>query len=741
MEPISPISEEMNGAAVESSHILDEIDSEDLKLFLAESYENLNQFEQDVLTLENTPLDSDRLNRLYRSLHTIKGNCGFLPLPKLEAIAHAGETFLGEIRSGQQDFTPQVADILLQLTDTIRQLLENIETQGSEDSSDRFHNYAHVIATLTALGAKEQAENTSGSQRQASDISAVMLEEAEEPEAKSTAVDSTIRVQIDLLDHMMNLVGELVLARNQVLQLVGAQEATLTAACQQINLITNELQDSVMRTRMQPISTLWRNLPRLVRDVAIACHKEVTLTLDGSDTELDRSIIAALKDPITHLIRNCIDHGIESADVRTRLGKPGQGSLALRALQENGKVVLEVRDDGAGIDPVKVKARSQQLGLISAAQAESMGDREALNLIFTPGFSTSTAVTHVSGRGVGMDVVRRNLEAVNGSVEVESQLGQGTLFRLRIPLTLAILPILLVVGGGERFAIPQGSVQELIRIEGKDLIDRSIETLLDISVYRLRGQILPLINLADVLELVTVPNDVLYMVVIATDGYRFGLVVDQIEDTQDVVVKPLSKQLKTLKMFAGATVLGNGEAALILDMAGLARYAQVQPQASATQTVPDQEGETDRQLILIVLVRDERGESTRMGIILDQDTRLEMIPRHQIEKVGQQFLMQYRDRIVALIDLQGVFSTSQTEFDRLEETVAVVVLTLEGDRTVGLIVHDILDIAEESLAITGAASQIGLQCYATVQNQITQILDLPEVVELAHPKALASNRR
>lgn len=738
---MEPINEAGNRASIESfsaNDVLDGIDIEDLKLFLAESYENLNQFEQDVLSLENSALDTDRLNRLYRALHTIKGNCGFLPLPKLEAIAHAGETLLGGIRVTKQDLTPQVTDILLQLTDTIRQLLGTIETTGTEGNLD----YSQMIAGLTAL-CSEGNNQQETEQTIAEVIPAVILEEApEEPEAKNaTPLDAaSIRVQTDLLDHLMNLVGELVLARNQVLQLISTDDSMLNATCQQINLITNELQDSVMRTRMQPISTLWRNLPRLVRDLAIACHKEVSLTLKGSETELDRSIIAALKDPLTHLIRNCIDHGIEPAATRAAMGKPRSGALTLRALQENGKVILEIRDDGAGIDPVKVKTRSQQLGFVSAAQAETMGDRDALNLIFTPGFSTTTAVTHVSGRGVGMDVVRRNLESVNGSVEVESQLGQGTTFRLRIPLTLAILPTLLVTSGGERFAIPQGSIQELIRIEGKDQISHSIETLLDISVYRLRGQILPLINLADVLKLATVPSDVLYIVVIATDGYRLGLIVDQVEDTQDIVVKPLSKQLKSLKMFAGATVLGNGDAALILDMAGLARYANVQQQmqiVAAQSAEREAEALADRQLILLVL----GGDNTRMGIVLDQDTRLETIPRSQIEKVGQQYLMQYRDRIVSLINLQTIFTGTIQDLEQLEEMVSVVVLTLAGDRTVGLIVHQILDIAEESLTVTGAASQAGTQCYATVQGQITQILDLSEIVALDRTPELALSAR
>jgi two-component system, chemotaxis family, sensor kinase CheA len=415
---------------------LNDVDAEDLQLFLVECQENLNQFEQDTLSLENNEYNPDRVNRLYRALHTIKGNCGFLPLPKLESIAHAGETLLDAVRTAQCPITPETATVLLQLTDTIRQLLKIIETNTTEGNQD----YSRLISTLIGL-CPSQVEGEARSTAQ-------IVEEAnthvEETSLDSATLDSTIRVSVELLDQVMNLVGELVLARNRVMQLAETRDKTFIATYQQLNLITNELQDSVMRTRLQPISTLWRNLPRLVRDVALACGKEVNLTLEGSETELDRSIIAALKDPLTHLVRNCIDHGIERPPVRLAKGKSAQGSLILRASQKSGKVILDIQDDGAGIDPVQLKVKAQQQGLLSTTQAESIRDAEALDLIFTPGFSTAAEVTHVSGRGVGMDVVRRNLEAVNGTVEVASQPDKGTTFRLKIPLTLAIQPTLLI---------------------------------------------------------------------------------------------------------------------------------------------------------------------------------------------------------------------------------------------------------------------------------------------------------
>jgi two-component system, chemotaxis family, sensor kinase CheA len=694
---------------------LNEIDTEDLEAFLVESQEILSQFEQDVLALEKNVVDPDRVNRLYRGLHTLKGNCGFLPFPKLEAIAHAGESLLESIRTAQRDFTPDVATALLQLIDTVRRLLTTIETTSTEGDRD----YSGLLATLTALCTSTANSATVES------ISTV-----NEPDLQNSAMlDSTIRVQVELLDQVMNLVGELVIARNQVLQLTTHSDPLLISTCGQIDFITNELQDSVMRARMQPISTLWRNLPRLVRDVALSCGKEVTLTLEGSETELDRNIISALKDPLTHLVRNCIDHGIESPEVRIAQGKLAQGSLKLKALQESGKVILEITDDGAGIDADRLKAKAQQLGLISGAQAESFSDREAYELIFLPGFSTTTEVTYVSGRGVGMDVVRRNLESVSGTVEVESQPGQGTTFRLKIPLTLAIIPTLLVCAGGERFAIAQTNVRELVRIEGKAEIEQKIETLLNVPVYRLREQLLPLVDLAGVLELAAAPSDVLYFVAIESDGYRFGLIVDRIEDTQDIVVKPLSKQLKSLGMFAGATVLGNGDAALILDATGLAAYAGVRQQSQLVATVDRIEAREEQHLILIVL----GAENSRMGIVLDRETRLETIEVERIERVGEQYLVQYRDRIVSLIDLQTFFTKTPRSLAEFEEVIPIVVVMLEDGRSVGLIVERLLDIVEESLTVTGVAGRPGVRCYATIQGQITEILDLDAIVALANP--------
>lgn len=706
---------------------LTQVDDEDIQVFLIEGQDILNGMEQSILSFETTAsIDPQQFNQLYRGLHTLKGNCGFLPFPKLEAIAHSGETLLDTLRSTQQNFTSDIATTLLQTIDSIRNIFQTIQATGQEGTDD----YSALVARLTALSQPSTLVETQ--EKKLAPLETQFLNT--EPLATS---ESTIRVSIDLLDRLMNLVGELVLARNRMLQLLAInRDSTLVATTQHINFVTNELQDSVMRSRLQPIGTLWRSLPRMVRDLSLACGKSVRLELEGEDTELDRSIIAALKDPLTHLIRNCIDHGIEPPEMRTATGKPACGVLKIRAVQGSGKIKLELHDDGRGIDPAQLKLRSGQLGLISNVQADAMSDREAFDLMFLPGFSTAAEVTRLSGRGVGLDVVRRNIEAVNGTVSVESELGKGTTFCLRIPLTLAIVSALLISSGNERFAIPQASIQELVRIEGVDAIERSIEYLLGAPVYRLRGQILPLVYLNQVLALPTAQETaLLHIVVINVDGYRFGLIVDAIEDTQEIVVKPLSKQLRSLTMFAGATILGDGTVSLILDAIGLAQQADVNAQPTVLDTT--EQTYDNRQLVLLV----QAAQGSPLGILMNRATRLETIPISQIERVGDRYLMQYRDRIVALIDLSALLSNTPRSLDRLNaelnDPLSIVVITLDDERTVGLVVDAIVDIVEESLGVTSAANRPGVQYYTTVKGQITEILDLMEIVELANPHRAA----
>ncbi len=704
-----------------------EID-DDVKAFLVESYENLNQIEQDIINLETNYNNEEILGRIYRSVHSIKGNCGFLPFPKLESVAHAGENLLGCLRDRRLAVNSSIITALLQSVDTIRQLLTQIEAEGNEGNDD----YSTLLQALTDL-----QETPPSPPSPPSPSSPPAYSQSHSPLETS---ESSIRVNVDLLDRVMNLVGELVLARNQIAQLCATEKDTaFTTTCQRLSLITTELHEGVMKTRMQPISTIWQKFPRAIRDLAFACGKQVQVEMAGAETELDKSIIEAIKDPLTHLVRNCIDHGIETPDVRVARGKPVAGQLSLRAFHESGKVNIEISDDGKGIDPEQIKQKAQQLAAIAAAQAADLSESDAVNLIFLPGFSTAKQVTNLSGRGVGMDVVKANIEKINGKVDVHSKLGQGTTFKIKIPLTLAIIPALIVVSGGARYAIPQTSLQELVRLEGQAL--NGIEILYDVPVYRLRGKILPLLYLNRELQLedTTTDRETVNIVAIGADDYQFGLIVDAIEDTLDIVVKPLGRQLKHISTFAGATILGDGKVALIIDAIGLANRAgvsQIQKRWDNTAAMPEQAD--NRQMVLLF----HGPQGARMGITLDLASRLEEFPSTAVEKVGNQYVVQYRGNILSLIDLHAVFGIDDSPIPQADinhsndDTLQVVVISFNQEQSYGLVVDRILDIVEESLTIKGTASRPGILYLALIQGQVTEILDVESVIRIVNPHLL-----
>ncbi len=559
--------------------------------------------------------------------------------------------------------------------------------------------------------------------------------------------DGAIRVDVGQLDKLMNLVGELVLARNQIVQFTNqAQDSTFLNASQRLNIITTELQESVMKTRMQPIGNVWAKFPRVVRDVSHELGKRVQLVMEGNETELDRTIIEAIKDPLTHIVRNAIDHGIETPDVRRADGKPDEGMLILRAFHEGGQVNIEIMDDGRGINVARVKQKAVEKGLVQPDHAARMGDREAFNLIFLPGFSTAEKITNVSGRGVGMDVVKTNIEKIGGSVDVLSDDGRGTTIKIKIPLTLAIIPALIVTSGGERFAIPQVSLVELVRLEGTQA-QRGIEMLYGAPVHRLRGHLLPLCYLNRELELsagapvtaglpvsptstgTEAGDGAVNIVVLQADGRQFGLIVDEINDTEEIVVKPLGKQLKGITCFAGATIMGDGQVALILDVLGLAQHANIVTEIRDRGLVESVRGDGQsaaRQTLLLF----EVGRDGRMAVPLSTVARLEEFPRSQVERSGRQEVVQYRGQILPLIrvaDFLGAPSAS-AESDPMQ-----VVVYAEQNRSVGLVVGRINDIVEESIAVRREAAGDGILGSAVIQNRVTDLLDVPSIIRRADP--------
>src|ERR1700704_5818094 len=553
-------------------------DGDIVKDFLVESYENLDRLDRDLVGLEKNPHDRDALAGVFRTIHTIKGTCGFLGFPQLEKVTHVGENLLTRLRDGQLTLNPELTTALLGMVDAARQMLGSIDVSGGEGEPDD----TRLIATLTRLQQSPEAaaksvvapvpEHASEAAELSSSIGDILIQRAgvtqaeillavekqkegdprrmgeilveqgaarpadvvdalrfqQSSRAAATASDSTIRVDVALLDKVMNLVGELVLARNQVLQFASrTKDTAFLATSQRLNLITTELQEGVMKTRMQPIGNIWGQFPRTVRDVALGCGKEVAIEMEGKETELDKTIIEAIKDPLTHLVRNSVDHGIELPEVRVKAGKNATGRLILRAFHEGGQVTIEITDDGGGLNAERIRKKAVERGMVTAEQAGRMTEREVFNLIFLPGFSTAAKITNVSGRGVGMDVVKTNVERIGGTVDVQSILGQGSTVRVKIPLTLAIIPALVVTCGGDRYAIPQVSLLELVRLEG-DEVGKGIELVHGSSVYRLRGRLLPLVYLHQALQLdpdaraAAKKNGAVNIVVLQADGRQFG---------------------------------------------------------------------------------------------------------------------------------------------------------------------------------------------------------------------------
>jgi len=783
--------------------------------FLVESYENLDQLDLDLVELEQNPTETSILASIFRTIHTIKGTCGFLGFSKLESIAHVGENLLSKLRDGELTLNPASTSALLSMVDAIRQILGCLESERNEGDVD----YSKLVETLTRIHngedveisevkssdkspaaetaaeqppapaeteAEKPAEEEKPAEVEATETVAESAPEAapepeKEPETEPVALaadddgksrgedrrdndpikdaehlskhgerredaqrrktaepqkaggggvaDTSIRVDVSLLDTLMNLVGELVLARNQILQYAPEmRDSNFQTTTQHLNLVTSELQESVMKTRMQPIGNIWSKYPRIVRDLSISCGKKVRLEMEGKDTELDKTLIEAIKDPLTHIVRNSVDHGIESPELRAERGKPEEGVLLLRAFHEGGQVNIEIIDDGGGINPDKIRDKAISKGLITKEQAARMSTREFVNMIFAPGFSTAEKITNVSGRGVGMDVVRTNIEKIGGTVDIQSVYGQGTTLKVKIPLTLAIIPALTVATGGGRYAIPQVNLLELVRLDGSQA--SKIEKIQDTPVYRLRGRLLPLVYLNKELQVDKVEeSDIINIVVLQVDDRHFGLVVEAINDTEEIVVKPLGQQVKNIPAYSGATIMGDGNVALILDVMGLAQKAKVISQTQAkmrSETHGDGAStEGDRQTLLIIGLGDQR-----MAIPLSKVARLEEFNRKDIEHSGDQEVVQYRGEIMPLIHVAQLIGAGGPAEDR-DELHAVVYT--RNNKSVALVVDQICDIVEENITVKKSGTRHGIMGTVVVQNQVTDLLDLENVILSVDP--------
>jgi two-component system chemotaxis sensor kinase CheA len=715
-----------------------------VKEFLVESFENLDRLDQDFVALEKDASATDRLGSIFRTIHTIKGTCGFLGFSKLEGVTHVGESLLSRLRDGEMTVNREMISGLLAMVDAVREILASIESSASEGNGD----YTKIIDNLTKLKDNGNAPDSPDLSHDSTAVAPVTESSTTPATASSGAANSGIRVDVGLLDRLMNLVGELVLARNQILQFsTSIENATLTGSTQRLNLITTELQEGVMKTRMQPIGNVWSKFPRIVRDLSQMCGKQVRVEMEGRETELDKTIIEAIKDPLTHIIRNSVDHGIETPANRVAAGKSAEGRLFLRAFHEGGQVNIEIIDDGGGVHLDRVKAKAIERGLITAEQAARMSEREITNLIFLPGFSTAEKITNVSGRGVGMDVVKTNIEKIGGTVDLQSKSGAGTTLRIRIPLTLAIIPALVITTGGDRFAIPQVSLLELVRLEPEQA-RKGIESIRGTPVYRLRGNLLPLVHLNKQLRTENADNPgdgTVNIVVLQADERQFGLVVDEINDTEEIVVKPLGKLFKGLTTFAGATIMGDGRVALILDVMGLAQRSNVvsdNKDKSVHETAShNTDARSDRQAMLLFRV----SEARRMAVALSQVARLEEFPTSAIEYSGGQQVVQYRSRIMPLISLSDALADPRFGLARENtakvagETIQVIVCNKRGsgsgdDSSIGLVVDRIMDVVEETLSIQRNIIRPGVLGSAVIEKKVTELLDVEAVIRTVLPE-------
>ena len=745
--------------------------------FLIEASENLDQLDQDLVALEKQPDNPDRLGSIFRTVHTIKGTCGFFGFTKLSTVSHHGEHLLGLLRDGKLQFNKHLASLLLELVDAIRVFLSSIESTGTEGdvAFPELCQQLDAACVLTDTAISDQVKEPTSSpttdvdqgthdiedtslnaaptlKTEVASLADVTLPETDSldraPLTKNESInenirsanslDATIRVDVQLLDTIVDLVGELVLARNQLRTTV-TDEPSLLDAVNRIHTVTGELQEVAMKTRMASIEQLFNKFPRIVRDVATACGKEVSLHVDGADTELDRTLIEKIRDPLTHLIRNAVDHGIEPVHTRNAAAKPSSGQISLRAFQESGQVTIEVSDDGAGISVDAVRKKAVESGLVTNDAAHDMSDERIFQFIFEPGFSTAHAVTNISGRGVGMDVVRTNIESIGGTIDISSQRGIGTVVRVRIPLTLAIIPALIVSSGNERLAIPQSYIQELVALReyGKSHV---IEGLEGSPVLRLRDRLIPVVYLDRWLGLRAWKERPTTgtVVVVKVDNHEFGLVVDAVTTAEDhtrhatettglwfIVVKAISSLLAPMGIYSGATVMGDGSVVLILDLRGITMSADIPAHTrrggdlqSTSEELSEFVKESARYLVC------ETHYGRRVAVPLNQVQRLENFLQSEIDPAGDSCFVKRDGELTQLIDPDRMLHTSEKlEKEPTDSSVVGVILPHElGNKAIA--VRRIIDVETGHGSLEKTATKSGLLGTLLVGDSATEVLDI-----------------
>ena len=541
--------------------------AEILESFLIESSEIVETMGQDLLELERRPSDRELLNGIFRASHTLKGTSAFLGFTQLSELSHLMEDLLNKLRKGELTATADVIDTMFESFDAVKALLQRIAAREVQTVDLR-----RVVENLQVCIQSSDTQKIAAPGASPKEQAPVGESQNVNPVVAAEIVESTIRVEVSRLDNLMNLVGELVLARNRLAQ--SAQSFTedssnpgvvnqLQETSVAVDFITTELQLAVMKTRLVPVAKVFNKLPRLVRELSKETQRDIDLQIYGKETELDKSVIDQLNDPLIHIIRNAVDHGIESPDERRKAGKPEKGIIVVHAEREGNHIVVSVEDDGKGMDPEALKKKAIERGLVTEAAAAEMSDHEARNLIFIPGFSTAHAVTNISGRGVGMDIVRTNIAKLKGVIEIDSVLGRGTVFTLKLPLTLAIIQGLIVEAGGESFALPLGAVLEVVRIRKSE-----VATVNGKKVLRMRSSVLPVAELSRILcrETKERTAEWAYVVVVTWSNQQMGIIVDSLKGQREIVIKSLGEYLGNVPAIAGSTILGDGSIVLIIDI-------------------------------------------------------------------------------------------------------------------------------------------------------------------------------
>ena len=661
-----------------------------LREFLTETNESLDLIDVELVRFEQDPNNAKILDNIFRLVHTIKGTCGFLGLPRLQRLAHSAETLMGRFRDGLA-VTAEAVTLVLATIDRIKEILAELErTEREPEGSDR-----DLIGMLECMAAGEAAESAIASSRTTSGslvyqglnrpprpgevplddlerafretpgpqdpaaATAVRRQSRDGPENKSqqperagareksddkqAVASQSIRVNVETLEKLMTMVSELVLTRNQLLEIVRRhEESEFKTPLQRLSNVTAELQEGVMKTRMQPVGNVWQKLPRMVRDLAADLGKEIELEMHGAETELDRQVLDLIKDPLTHMVRNSADHGLEDPAERRRAGKPEKGTIRLSAYHEGGHIIIQIADDGRGLDTERIRAKAIAGGLASESELDKMTEAQIHRFIFRPGFSTAAQVTSLSGRGIGMDIVRANIDRIGGTIDVKSAAGAGSSFSIKIPLTLAIVSALIVQAGGDRFAVPQLSVVELVRAQSNS--EHRIERIRHAPVLRLRNKLLPLARLDQLLGIAGTASSEAeggFIVVVQVGSQTFGIVVDAVFHTEEIVVKPMSTKLRHIPMFSGNTILGDGSVIMIIDPNGIAQAIGAGAAQVSEPAADAQRAESDVKAVSLLVFR--AGSAELKAVPLSLVTRLEEVECRKIELSGGRHLVQIAD--------------------------------------------------------------------------------------------------